>query len=639
MPNLRGVTPQSNPEWVTLDFDDGTSSHPIHDPTGEYRQQVASIVPKVMSQAPPSPMSGALAQNDIVTGASPPIATDAPAPPMAPAPPVAPPIDTSHIPDAAMAGLGDVAPLVKQAQTEQAQAELARKPAGLPTPPEDLTLAQAQSQAAQRLAAPAPVAQTVSNESAPQPQAPDPYAPRYMQAGATGPSTQVTTQNTTQGLTAADRKKVDLANEAAVKAGEKANQEDYTAKSYQLMSDWQRLGEDAKKQIVEKQVLDEQQKFYDERLEKQYAKLDADAARKIDPSEAFAGDAGAYAFMAGFGDAISNFGAALAGRGPVADPSARIEGIINRSVRLQTEQKQADLEAGKISANRLEADREHVRFKLATVGKQMAENELDRAHTKDEYAALGAMKQRMEAIQQDARAKNAAATAKQETVSRTTQTQPGSPGGAVDYFLGEDQTKNGGWKAVEAHGARQAGGDQIENAVQRFSKATGYVWDPQALNGAGAFKDANGKVVSADKADVPGVTSIGRNFAFASGEMGREVQGALGDLAGGRAKIADPVGAVSDKSVLVQEKQMAAGTDEGAFRAMEQAARQLRTMRAKVDSESSPGVVNASRLRRQEERGFQASRPGLPTTRAATPEDLRGKPKAEPDGLPKGETR
>ena len=82
---------------------------------------------------------------------------------------------------------------------------------------------------------------------------------------------------------------------------------------------------------------------------------------------------------------------------------------------------------------------------------------------------------------------------------------------------------------------------------------------------------------------------------------------------------------------------MAAGTDEGAFRVMENSARSLKQMRGKVDSESSPGVVNASRLRRQEEKGFQATRPGLPSSRVATPDDLRGKPRA--DELPKGEMR
>jgi len=655
MPNLTGFTPlPENPEWVTLQLDDGSSSHPIHDPTGEYRAEVKTIAQKLMGTPPPA-MAGAVAENTPppaeppllsvgapVSPSGAPIATDAFVPP--PQPP-ATPIFTPPTPT----GLGGVEVVGGAARPGQALSDV------VPTPPRAALpvtgdAAQAIGGALARQGAPEFAPPPVRSLVPPTPAAGatpvsdesrggggDPYAPRYTQQSGTGPGVATTNQYTSQGLTKEDRAKVDAANEAAVQKAEQADKEELLARSHQFLSDWQRLGETAKKQIVEKQALDEQETFYNERLNKQYAKLDADAARPIDPSEAFAGDAGAYAFMAGFGDAIQNFGAALAGRGPVADPSARIEGIINRSVRLQTEQKQADLEAGKISANRLEADREHVRFKLATVGKQMADNELERAQTREQYMALGALKKKMEAIQADARAKNAKATAREDSSVRTQQTTPGTAGGQVDYFLGEDQTKNGGWKAVEAHGARQAGGDQIDNAVRRFERATGYVWDPQALSGAGAFKDGNGKVVSADKADVPGVTGLGQNFKILSGEMGREVQGALGDLAAGRAKIADPVGAVSDKSIDAQTKQMAAGTDEGAFRAMESAARQLKGMRTKVDSESSPGVVNASRLRRQEEKGFQATRPGLPSSRVATPDDLRGKPRT--DELPKGEMR
>jgi hypothetical protein len=657
MPNLTGFTPlPENPEWVTLQLDDGTSSHPIHDPTGEYRAEVKTIAQKLMG-TPPSPTAGAVAQNAPPAGEAPllsvgtpvspggaPVATDAfVPPPQPPATPIFTPPAPSDLGGVQVVGgaarpglpLAEVVPAAPHAPgpvTGDAKQAIGGALAGQGAP-------EFAPPPVRSLVHPTPVAGAtpVSDERGGGGGGGDPYAPRYMQQGGTGPGVAVTEQTTTQGLTKADRAKVDAANEAAVQKAEQADKEELLARSHAFLSEWQRLDEVTKKQLVEKSALDEQEKFYNQRLENQYAKLDADAARKIDPSEAFAGDAGAYAFMAGFGDALQNFGAALSGRGAVADPAARIEGIINRSVRLQTEQKQADLEAGKISANRLEADREHVRFKLATVGKQMADTELERAHTREEYMALGAMKKKMEAIQADARAKNAAATARAETNARTTQTTPGTAGGAVDYFLGEDQTKNGGWKAVEAHGARQAGGDQIETALGRFQRATGYTWDPQALNGAGAFKDANGKVVSADKADVPGVTSLGSNFKILSGEMGREVQGALGDLAAGRAKIADPVGAVSDKSIDAQREQMAAGTDEGAFRAMESAARQLKTMRGKVDSESSPGVVNASRLRRQEEKGFQASRPGLPSSRAATPEELRGKQR--PDELPKGEMR
>lgn len=612
MPNLTGFTPQSNPEWITLQFDDGSESHPIHDPTEQYRQEVGAIASRVMGAPPPNPMAGALAQND------------APAPDGAPAPPRANLSVLADIPEAGLAGLGWAAPAVRQAQTQIAAASLAP-----PAPAAPSAIARSEAAANSDVPPTPPVATPAAPQSAasesPTSHAPDPYAPRYLQQGGTvGPSVTRTEQRTTEGLTAADKKKVDAANQRASDAAAAANQEEYVAKANQFFNDWQRLGEAAKQQLAEKNAAQEQERQFTERVEAQRQKNREIASRPIDPSEAFAGDAGAYAFMAAFGDALQNFGSALAGRGPVADPSARIESIINRSVQLQTQQKQRELEEGRISADQLEADREHVRFKLATVAKQLIETEEARAHTADEYKALGAFKKKMDALQADADAKNAMATARRESSSYGRSVTPGAQvQGGVDYFLGEDQAKNGGWKAVEGYTQRQAGGDQIENAVARFSRATGYVWDPQALGGQGAFRDKNGKVVTADHADVPGTTALGTNLGFLSGEMGREVQGALGDLAAGRAKIADPVGAVSDKSIDAQREQMAAGTDEGAFRAMESAARQLRTMRAKVDASVSPGVANAARLRRQEEQGFQATRPGLPASRPATAEELR----------------
>lgn len=646
MPNLRGATTLDNPEWVTLDFDDGTSSHPIHDPSGQYRAEVSAIVPRIMGGAPPNPMAGALASNAVAPRN--PLALDmggAPASTPAPAP-VASDLPASVGAPPLLArdddGLGDITAIGPAVRPGQTLPSAPRAPGPVVGDPLRSIQGALASQGAPEFA-PAPVQSLVrerapaSNE--PRAPAPDPYVPRYLQTGGgmgggTVDSVTRSSSGTTQGLNAKDKAAVDKANAEAVTAMGEANQAEYAARATQFLSDWQRLDERARQGIVEKKALEDQQRDFDTRVETQRRKNEEIAARPIDPSEAFAGDAGAYAFMAAFGDAIANFGAAIAGRGPVADPAGRIGSLIERSVKLQTAQKQADFDAGRISADQLEADREHVRLKLATAAKQQVEIEEQRAHTADEYKALGAFKAKLDQAQKEASAKNAMATARQESSSWQRTVAPGqaaAPGGSgVDYFLGEDQAKNGGWKAVEGYTARQAGGDQIENAVGRFSRATGYNWDPQALGGTGAFRDKDGKVVTADHADVPGVTAVGTNFGLLSGEMGREVHGAIGDLAAGRAKIADPVGAVSDKSIDAQREQMAAGTDEGAFRAMESAARQLRTMRGKVDASVSPGVANAARLRRQEEQGFQASRPGLPPSRPATPEDLRGAGNARP---------
>ena len=632
MPNLKGFTPQSNPEWVTLEFDDGSQSHPIHDPSGTYRAEVASIVPKVMGGAPPDPMAGALASNDLSGVTVVPTRSDAGgiSPLLAPAP-VAPPVPASD--------LGGIVAVGGAAKPGQLLSDIVPSAPRAPGP----VIGDAASAIGSALAgqgapsfAPPPVkslvkpevGRSVSDERGP---APDPYAARYTMPGASGPQVSSTTQRTTQGLSAADRAKVDAANEAAVVKAEEANKQDMYTRSHQFLTDWQRLGEDAKKQIADKNALDEQEKFYNQRIEAQYAKLDQDAARKIDPSEAFAGDAGAYAFMAAFGDAISNFGAALAGRGPVADPAARLEGIINRNVKLQMEQKQADLDSGKISASRFEADREHVRFKIATVAKQMVETERERAHTKEEYEALGALGKKFEADQAATRAANAKATARQENNTRSTSVAPGSPGGGSPYFQGGKEE----WDKVNAHSQRSSGVDMQERGIGRLEKATGWTWDSQANNGAGGYVGSDGKPVTTKNASAPGTSALGQTFGFLAGEGGREVQGAIEEAASGVAKATDPEGSLSDGGVKSAKDTMNANTDEGLLLFMERTRRNLGKQRAEIDSGFAPGVVNASRLRRQEERGFQSSRPGLPTSREATPEDLRRKP----ERLPQGEMR
>jgi hypothetical protein len=229
----------------------------------------------------------------------------------------------------------------------------------------------------------------------------------------------------TTGMVDEDKAKVDAANEATAVAAEKANQEDYAAKATQYWTEFGRLSEQAKKQVAERAVLQEQEARFNESLNSAYKKLDETAARPVDPSQAFAGEKGWYAFMAGFGDVLRNVGAALAGKGPVADPGATLNSLVERSVELQMAQKKADYEQGKISVDRLTADRETTRHKLGVVLQQLAATELGKAKTQEEYQALGALKAKGDAIVADARAKAAAATARQETTG-TTISQGGS---------------------------------------------------------------------------------------------------------------------------------------------------------------------------------------------------------------------
>jgi hypothetical protein len=435
--------------------------------------------------------------------------------------------------------------------------------------------------------------------------------PQLVYTQGSGPQTSTSKTEQSTGLTDEDRKKVDAANTGAIEARRVANDAEAEARTQQVNAEFMRLTEDEKKNLAAKAAEEEQEKRYTELLEQNSKELKASTERPVDPSQAFAGDAFFYAFMAGFGDSLQNFGAALAGRGPVANPGATMDRIIQRSIDIQTEQKQADHKNGLITADQLTAERERVRLKLVTVGKQMAETRAARAKNEDERIALAAVGKKFDAEQADAIAEAAKATARHDSVAKTTSTSPGTPGG-YSMFGGEKED----WASVKAHAERQAGADQQERAVSRLEKATGLVWDEKANNGAGGYANRD------DIGNVPGTTALGTNFKFLAGEGGREVQGAIDDLAAGDAKAKDPVGAVSDKSVAASKDAMAATTDEGLSRAMERTRRQLRSVRGNIDAGFSPGVVKASRIRRGQEGEFQSSKPGLPKSRPATPEDL-----------------
>jgi hypothetical protein len=612
-----------NPAWVSLTFDDGSQSPFAQDPDGSYRREAADIARKIMGE-PPRPMAGALASNAPAApaplagnplampipggpGGGPAMATDVPAPsplggnPLAmPAPAPAPVAGTPE----ALAAPGQPfipkAPTVLAAPTPEQARELQRQQGAFQG---ELDAGMSQQKAAEARKAEAAASRV------------DPANPGYRiveTPGGSGISKSETIQ--TSGLNPADKKRVDAANADATQAQYEADQAALRARTEQVNAEWARLSDQEKAKLAEEAARKREEQEMTERVDTQTRKLEEITSRPIDPSKAFAGDAGWYAFMAGFGDSIQNFGAALAGRGPVANPGATIDRMIARSVALQTEQMEQEFKAGRITADQLTAEREHVRAQLSAVGKQLADTQLSKARTEEEKLGLGAMGQKFEADRKAA--KNAAATARSQQTSVTTQVTPTAPGGP-SLFLGEKPD----WDGVKAHSEKNAGADQVERGVSRLEKAAGWTWDEKQNNGAGGYVGADGKPVTANSADPAGISILGSRFS--TGEAAREVNGALEDIAAGGAKVKDPVGAVSDKSVDAEKNAMAAGTDEGLLRAAERTRRNLRGMRAGIDAGFSPGVVNAARYRKDSEQQFRANQPGLPKSRAATPEDLR----------------
>lgn len=420
MKNLVGYTPLSNPDWITLKFEDGTESTPVQDPDGTYRAEVDQIAKKIMG-VPPDPMANATASlgSDLVGGAAPMAKADAVSPLFMPSGAPVGVKQTLEMPSGA--DPGKIEPLGSSAARGALKSAM-RAPAegGMP-------------------AGGAPIASPAA--PAAQPTQPPPSAgPGPLVTTGSTSSWQRTdnTQRSSSGIAEADRPKVEQTQEAAIGSAERANEADFAARANQVWSEWGRLTENAKKQVAERSVLQEQERAFNGKLESAYKKYDEDAKRPIDPAQAFAGEKKWYAFMAGFGDVLRNVGAALAGKGPVVDPGKVLDDLVERSVQLQMAQKEQDLKAGRISIDRFNADRETVRHRLGVVVSQLAQTELDKAQTEQTYKGLGAIKAKGDAIVADARAKGAQALARQETIAEshgsttggTTERQRAQPGGA-----------------------------------------------------------------------------------------------------------------------------------------------------------------------------------------------------------------
>lgn len=392
MANISGFKPLANPEWISLDFDDGTSMA-VQDPTGEYRAQIDSIAKKIHG-VPPDPMKDATASlggavlGQVADAAGTAVKTATDAAPLGSAAPVMPALTPPASPVApAVGGMAPAPSIVKTAMKGGAE-----QPAEPAAP-----------------GAPAPAA------SAPAPPTPPTSAP-LVTTGTTS-TWQRNKSQQTSGMADEDKAKVDAANEATADALETSNQADFASKATQYWNEFGRLSEQEKRQVAQRAVLQEQERKFDEAINAKFLELDETAARPVDPSQAFAGEKGWYAFMAGFGDVLRNVGSALAGQRPVADPGATLNALVERSVEMQMAQKKADYEQGKLSVDRLNADRETTRHRLGVVLQQLAATELGKAKTQEEYAALGALKAKGDAIVADARAKAAAATARQVVTS------------------------------------------------------------------------------------------------------------------------------------------------------------------------------------------------------------------------------
>jgi hypothetical protein len=360
MPNLTGYEETENPGWINVKFDDGTSQH-VNDPTGMFRGQISEVAAKLN----PTPTA---------------------APPIASAPIAEPAFVAPPQPEAnAIFAPPSPAPVATPGPVSAPVA--APPPAPVPAAP---------------IAAAPPVAGVAPAATL----APMKAAPGMRMSGQ---------RRSVTGLAEEDKQVIDSANADAQGARVEADDAAIQARTNQLQAEWDRLTGDEKSKLAEQQVLKDKEARFTAKLDAQMKRNQEIADVPIDGAKAFDGDAGFYAFMAAMGEAVSDFGRALLGQPARGNPAEVIDRIMQNSIRSQTELKQEQLKQGRITVEQFDAERERIRLGITTVGKQLAETQLGKATTEQERLGLGALQKKFTAEQKDAIAKNAMATARQET--------------------------------------------------------------------------------------------------------------------------------------------------------------------------------------------------------------------------------
>jgi hypothetical protein len=360
MPNLTGYEETDNPGWINVKFDDGSSQH-VNDPTGMFRGQISEVAAKLN-----------------------------------PTPTAAPPIASAPAPDPEPAFVAPPQPQANAIFTPPSPAPVATPAPVAPAP------APAAPVPAAPIAAPPPIAGVAPAA----PLAPMKAAPGMRMSGQ---------RRSVTGLAEEDKQVIDSANADAMGARAEADDAAIQARTNQLQAEWDRLTGDEKSKLAEQQVLKDKEARFTAKLDAQMKRNQEIADVPIDGAKAFDGDAGFYAFMAAMGEAVSDFGRALLGQPARGNPAEVIDRIMQNSIRSQTELKQEQLKQGRITVEQFDAERERIRLGITTVGKQLAETQLGKATTEQERLGLGALQKKFMAEQKDAIAKNAMATARQET--------------------------------------------------------------------------------------------------------------------------------------------------------------------------------------------------------------------------------
>lgn len=418
-----------NADWIRLTFADGQQAPYAYDPTKEFRSQATQVAQMTGLSAAPQedpnsfnppagPAPTGMAPADIVKQYSPP----APAAPVAPAP-------TAY----------------DNWETARIQQEMKNRPATAAAP-------------------------TV-------PQGP------VMVPGSAGVNKVTTTSTVLDPATRASMAAADTARANAMDVQRQADDTAVQSKTNVLNQRTENLSNESIDAKLAMQDVNDQLQKKQEARRLELARIKYHNQQPIDPGEAFRGDdGGAYAFMASIGMAIANFGSTLTGHGATMDPLAPIRDIIDRSVRIQTEQKRALFEAGKITLDELNADVEALKSSKMALGAQIVEKQKGLDNTKEELAGIDGMTAAFRA--EEAKTAAAAADAKANQ--------------AISLAPHRSEEHAAGTKAHQATGAELGAMYKVYADV--------YKDDPQAAASYAAsvgLNVANGKPVSGEQGRRP----------------------------------------------------------------------------------------------------------------------------------------
>lgn len=412
-----GYSDTENPDWVIAHHDDGDTSH-VSDPDKSWRAEL----PKMSAGAEQEPVV------DPTTGQ------------------IQPPVETPS-------GSGTFLPNLA------ADYGMGARPPAAPEP------AKPPAESIPNVSAPGgPLALATSAES---------LAPQVINIPAGAPETTTMSESTTQGLSKESKAAVNAAYAKQDKSQAAADQASIDATTEIRNHAYNTAAANQAALQAKVDEAEREKKTKDALVSDELRRIQERNAQPIDPKAAFKQDGmGAYALLATIGTAISNIGARAEGQ-QGEDVLKPINDIIDRSVKLQLAQKQADFEAGRLTLAAYQSQAQETTSHLYALANQLTLAQAKVADTEEEKMGIKALAAGLQAKRDAAAVTAATATADHKSSVWKQSTKPGTPAGTMIVPPGgNDDALN--QKMIEDAAARSYPGlkpEARQKQIDAFHKA------------------------------------------------------------------------------------------------------------------------------------------------------------------------